>query len=159
MSDDELPSENLTLIGRAVSLADIRKILEEQPVDAEVSLREAGEAWEQLALRSGKGSIELSALRDAGEKSPLARLRTAMTAVAKIVRGKDPKVQKKVIEQIQKAECLVAVVGTPRLKVVRGGLDVIGNLAHAMKAIVFTGEEFQDARGRPLLTLPGDDDE
>ncbi len=54
MSEDELPSENLTLIGRAVSLADVRKILEEQPVDAEVSVREAGEAWEQPRCGPGK---------------------------------------------------------------------------------------------------------
>lgn len=179
---DEPETESLTLIGKALPLDAGRRCFE-GTLAGEPAIEGQGTQWDRITFRATHGTLELSALRNpptttshppdpappagkkkkegpaSGPKTPFARLQGAMVAVAKIVRGANPKTQKKVIEQIEKAELLVRVAGTPQLTSVSGGLDVIGNLAQAMNAIVFTGEEFQDARGRTLLALPGDDDD
>lgn len=163
---DKPTTENLTLIGRTLPLATVRTCLEGR-VDGEMTVQGTEPDWEQIAIRSGKGSLQFSAMKStvgvqasACETSvPFTRLQTAMTAIAKIAKGASPNVQKKVIEQIQKAHMLIAVVGTPRLNALPGGRDAIDRIAQEMNALVFDGEAFQDPRGRPLLTLPGDDDD
>jgi len=111
--------------------------------------------------------LELSALRRSptsgentgAENSPFTRLQGAMTVLTKIARDPNPKTQKKVAERIQSAELLVAMSAAPRLKSVPGALDALRLLIHEMDALVFTGEVFEDSRGRVLLSLPGDDDD
>ena len=157
MSDDP-SSENLTLIGKQVTQAALRKCLEEA-FPGEPLIRGTEPNWDALTLRAPNGAIDFAALRPAVEKDPFFRLRGAMATVAKLGKGANPNARKKVVDQIEKAELLVRVAGLPKLASVPRGLDVIGNLAQAMNAIVFTGEEFQDSRGRTLLALPGDDDD
>lgn len=164
--EDAPAAETLTLFGRAVSRTTIAQCLT-GIVAGTPAIHGTAPDWDRVEVRSGKGTLELSALRRApdnadgtpAEKSPFTRLQGAMTALTKIARDPNPKTQKKVAEQIQSAEFLVAVSAAPRLKSVPGALDTLRLLVHEMDALVFTGETFEDSRGRVLLSLPGDDDD